>query len=110
MQGAGQCSDFGLLRQSESIIDIQAKIADGILDIGMAEQDFHRPQISCNLVDEGGFSAAHGMRAVLPLVDPNRRYPFIDEPRVLPGAQMTETVDPAGEDEVTNHTATPFRP
>jgi hypothetical protein len=43
---------FGALSQSESILDIDAEVADGALDLRMAEQDLHGAQISRLLLDD----------------------------------------------------------
>lgn len=46
---------------------------------------------------------------MFPLVEANHRHPFVDEARILPGAQVTEIIDPAREDEVTYCPATPIK-
>jgi len=45
----------------------------------------------------------------LPLVETDRRDPFIDQARVLPRAEMAEIVDPAREGAATFRTMRPAR-
>lgn len=52
MLKAGTRSYLRPFGQGQSIIDIHTQIPDRILDIGMAEQNLHRPQIARGLVDQ----------------------------------------------------------
>ena len=48
-------------RQRQGIIDIYAKVSDGIFDVGMAEQDVHCSKFACGFLDQ------HRERIELPL-------------------------------------------
>ena len=45
-QGASILLNFSSLRECESIVDIDAQIANRVLDIGMPQQYLHRPQVT----------------------------------------------------------------
>jgi hypothetical protein len=42
-----------LFRNGKGVIDLDAEVSDGALDLGMAEQKLHGPQISSASVDQG---------------------------------------------------------
>lgn len=46
-------SDVDLFRYCESIINFDAKVSDGTLDLGMPEQELNRPQVACSPIDQG---------------------------------------------------------
>jgi hypothetical protein len=50
-------SDINLFRYGKGIIDFDAKVPDGALDLGVAKQELYRPQIACASVDQGGLGA-----------------------------------------------------
>jgi hypothetical protein len=47
-------SDVHLLGDSECVIDLDPEIADRALDLPVAQQELHRPEIAGSPVDEGG--------------------------------------------------------
>ena len=72
-------SDFGPFRQRQSIIDIYADISDGMLDVGMTEQDLNCPQISGRLLDQRGFCPAQRVRSIVSRIETDRCDPFVDD-------------------------------
>jgi hypothetical protein len=54
-------SDVNLFRYCDSIIDLDAEISDGALNLGVPQQELNRPQITCPSIDQGGFRAPEGM-------------------------------------------------
>jgi hypothetical protein len=60
-----KASDFGPLGKRDGIVDVDAKVAHGVLDVGMAEQDLHRAQITGRLVDQRRLRPSHRVRSVL---------------------------------------------
>lgn len=57
-------SDIRLLRQDQSVIDLDSEVADCALQLGVAEQKLAGPQISGALVDQCDFGAPQTVRAV----------------------------------------------
>jgi hypothetical protein len=51
------------LSKDERILDVNAQIANGALDLRVAKQDLHGAQIACLLVDDGGLGSAQRMRS-----------------------------------------------
>src|SRR5215211_7241562 len=84
--------DFGPLCQRESIFHLHAKVADGGLDLGVSKQDLHRAQIACCLVDDGSLGPPERVRSVLLLAKAYASNPFVDQSRILPGADMPPVV------------------
>ena len=56
-------SDVNLFRYCDSIIDLDAEISDGALNLGVTPQELNRPQITCPSIDQGGFRAPEGVRS-----------------------------------------------
>ena len=72
--GARQlCSDLDPLCDFEGIVDLDAKVADGTFDAGVAEQKLHRTQVPRAAVDQGRFGSTHGMRRIFEPVEANGR-------------------------------------
>ena len=56
-------SDVDLLGDGESIIDLDAEIPDGALDLRVPQQKLDRPKVPCSPVDQGGLGPAQRVRA-----------------------------------------------
>ena len=52
--------DLGTLRDLQSILDINAEVADGALDLGMTGQDLDGAQVAGCLVDDRHLGAPQG--------------------------------------------------
>ena len=76
----------------------------------MAKQDLHRPKVARGFVDERSLRPSHRMRTILPLVETDRRDPFIDKARILPCAQVAEIGDSAWEHKVVDGSSAPIEP
>ncbi len=48
---AGRVSDIRLLRHFQRVVDFNSKIPDGILQLGVTQQQLHRPQVFRPAVD-----------------------------------------------------------
>ena len=57
-------SDFRALSKRDRVIDVDAEVANGILDVGMAQQDLHGAMVAGCLVDERRLRSTHRVRAV----------------------------------------------
>ena len=93
-------SNFRALSKSDRIINVDAEVANGIVDVRMTQQDLHRAKVSGCLVDERSLRSAHRMRAVFRHDEANCTDPLIDQSGILTGAEVTHIVDAAREDEV----------
>jgi hypothetical protein len=58
-------SDLDFLRDLKCIVDLDAQVANGAFDLGVAEQQLDRSQIPGAPIDQGRLCAANGMRRVL---------------------------------------------
>ena len=103
-------SDLDAFSEDKSVLHVDPEIPYGILDLGMAQQDLHRTQISGRPVNHGRLGAAHGMGAVVFTPQPDRGDPLIDEASILPCAHRLTGMDPAWEHEVINRAAAPQQP
>ena len=56
-------SDVDLLGNCESIIDLDAEIPDGALDLGMPQEQLNCPQVTSSPVDQGRLGSTQRMRA-----------------------------------------------
>ena len=82
-------SDVDLLGDLDSVIDLDAEVANRAFDLRMAEQKLDRPQISSSPIDQHRLRPPQRVRAELRRIEPDARHPFLHEPRVLPGRQSS---------------------
>ena len=64
MAGRLRGSDFNLLRNQKSIVDVDPKIPNSALNLSVAEQKLDRPEIACSPIDHRSFGPPQGMGAV----------------------------------------------
>ena len=103
-------SYFRALRQGERVVDVDAKVAHGVLDLAVAEQDLNGPQISGRLVDDRCLGSPERMGAILRAGQTDPRHPLIDKAGILPRAEMIGMIDAAWEDEIIQRSATTLKP
>jgi hypothetical protein len=65
-------SDLRLLRDLERVVDVDPEIAHRVLDLGMAEQQLHRPQVLGLSVDQRRLRSTNRMGTVLGPVEPRQ--------------------------------------
>jgi hypothetical protein len=85
---------LGALSQRESVLDIDAEVANRALDLRMAEQDLHGTQVTCLLVDDGRLGSAERMGSVVFPAQSDPAHPFVNEPCILPRADMIGMIKP----------------
>lgn len=54
-----------------------------IVELGMAEQDLHGPQVLRALIDQRGLSSPHRVRAIDRRIEADGGNPLMDDPGVL---------------------------
>jgi hypothetical protein len=81
-----------------------------VLSICMAEQYLHRAQVTCLLIDDRCLGSAKRMRPVVLPAQSDPGDPLINEPSILPSADMIGMIDPAWKDEVVERAAAAFEP
>lgn len=91
---------FRAFGEGERILDIDAKTANGALDLGVAEQNLDRAEVSSLLIDDRRLGSEKRMGAVIRLAQSDRRHTLVDQSSKLPGAHMIGEIDPAREDEL----------
>lgn len=62
----------------------------------MAKQDLDCSKVAGGLVDNDSLRSPQGMRTVILPTKPDSRHPLIDQPGVLPSAEMVSVVDATG--------------
>ena len=96
--------------ECERILDVDAQVPNGGLDFRVAEQDLHGTQIARLLVDDRGLGSSQRMRPVVLTPQSNSGHPLINEPSILPGADMIGVIDPARKSELVNRSDSAFEP
>ncbi len=71
----------------------------------MAEQYLHRAQVTCLLIDDRCLGSAKRMRPVVLPAQSDPGDPLINEPSILPSADMIGMIDPTWKDEVVERAA-----
>jgi hypothetical protein len=84
--------------QRQSIFDLDAKVADCCLDLGVTEQDLHGSEISSLLVDQSRLRPAERMSAIFLFSKPDCCHPLVYKAGVLANAQVREAIGSAGKD------------
>ena len=92
-----KASDLRLLRHLQCVVDLNAQVADGALELGMSEQQLYRSEIPGSPVDQRRLGPTHGMGAVGTGIEANLSDPRADDPCVLAGREMGRLVNPAWE-------------
>lgn len=89
-------SYISLLRHLEGVVNLDAEVTHRALELAVAEEQLHRPQILGAAVDQRRLCSAHRMRPVSRIIQSDRASPTMDYPGILPRRDMRRTVDPAG--------------
>jgi hypothetical protein len=79
-------SNFRPLGEFQCILYINAQIPDRVLDLGVSKQYLDCSKVAGGLIDYRSLRAPKRMRSLILPTKPNRRYPLINQPRVLPSA------------------------
>jgi hypothetical protein len=92
-------SDFDFFSNLNGIVNLDAKIANGALDLRVAQQELDRTQVAGSSMDQRGFGPAQGVRAKLQRVKADASDPLTDETGVLARGEAT-IIAPAAEQEL----------
>ena len=57
MAGRPRRSDFNLFRNQKGIVDINPKIPNSALNLGVTQKELNGPEIACSSVDHRGFGS-----------------------------------------------------
>lgn len=71
-------SNFRSFCQGNSIVNVYTQIADGILDVRVAQQHLYCAQVARRLVDQRGLRSAHRMRPVFMDIQSNCGDPLVN--------------------------------
>src|ERR1043166_6759834 len=93
-------SDINLFGNGEGVVDLNAEVSDGALDLGVAEQELDSPQIACASIDQGCLCPPEGMRTEDVWVQPDAGSPLGDKPGVLPCRHRLFLTAPAGKQDL----------
>ena len=75
-------SDVNLLRYRERVIDLNAQISDGALDLCVAEQELDGPKIAGAPIDQRRLRSPEGMGTEKPRFKSDSGNPFRDKRRI----------------------------
>lgn len=67
----GLCSDLGLFRQLQSIIDLDAEVAHRAFQLGVSQQQLYGTKVLRSLVNQRGLGAAQRVGAVIARIQAN---------------------------------------
>ena len=90
-----QFSDLDLFGNRKGIVDLDAEVSHGALDLGMTQQKLDGPEIPRSTVDQRRLGPAKGMRAVEGRIEADPCHPFRNQAGVLPGGQVAAAAAPA---------------
>ena len=52
-------SDFRALSKCDRVINVDAEVANGILDVGVTQRDLHSPQVARRFLDKRSLCTTH---------------------------------------------------
>ena len=85
--------DLGLL----GIVDVNAQVPDGALQLAVSEQQLYRPQVFRSAINQRCLSPAHGVSAVCRRIQSDGLDPPPDHPSILPRGKVRRAVQATGE-------------
>ncbi len=92
MSALPRTSDIDLFGDREGIIDLDAKIPCGTLNLAVTKQELHGAHIAGPPVDQSGPGAPQQMRTGLTGIQPDAGDPFSHQAGVLPGGEAPARV------------------
>ena len=84
----GPLSNFGLRGNFESVVDLDAEVSHGALELRMAEEQLHGSQIPGSPVDEGWLGTPDRVRSVPGRIKADFLHPAVNNASVLPRAEV----------------------
>ena len=102
--------DFSPFGQKQRVLDIDAKMPNRVLNLGVPEWNLDGADVAGRALDHRRFRPAHGMRDIFRLPKTDGSDPFIDQPGIMPRAHRPCVVDPSRKDEIADHSGATFEP
>lgn len=99
-----------MLGEGERVLDVHPEIAHRALDLGVTQEQLHRPQIAGCLVDDRRLGPGKRVRAIVLAPQPDCCHPLVHEPGILPSADMVRVVGATREGIVVNRAAPVLQP
>ena len=93
-------SDISPLGDLQGVLDVDAQIANGALQLRVPKQELNGPKVSRASVDQRSFGPAHRVRAVGARLEAGIFHPAMDDPGLLPRRQVGRFRDAAAEQEI----------
>jgi hypothetical protein len=88
-------SDFSLLGDFKSVVDLDTQVPHSRFQLGVAEQQLHGSEVLSASIDQRGFSPSHRMGPILGTIQTKLIHPVPENPSVLPGSEVGGIVEPA---------------
>jgi hypothetical protein len=98
-------SDVDFLRNLNGVVNLDAKVANGALDLGVAQEELHGPQVASSSVNQRGFGPAERVRSELQRIETDAGNPLANKACVLSGGQAAVDTAPASEQELAGASA-----
>lgn len=94
----------------EGVLYVNAQIANGALDLRVAEEDLHGAQVACLLINDGRLGSVQRMSAIIRRAQADRSHPLINKPSILPSTDMIGVIEPARKDKLVKRAASALKP
>jgi hypothetical protein len=82
-----RCSDVDLLGDRERVIDLDAKVSDRALHLGVAKEQLNRPEVSGSPIDQGRLGSTQRMSAEQRRVETDAGDPLRQQAGILAGGE-----------------------
>jgi hypothetical protein len=104
------CSDLDVLGKRKCVFHVHPKVADGIIDLAIVEQDLDGTKVASRPIDDRRLGEPKRVGAILTSYQTHSPHPFIHDAAILAGAEMPSTVNPAEKDVDIDGAAPLFKP
>ena len=94
--------DIDFLSNFDRVVDLDTKVTNRALDLGMAKQQLDCSKISGAPVDQYRLCSAQRVGAELGRIESDAGDPFMDHPCILPGGHSSHAVATAGKQELSS--------
>lgn len=102
--------NLGILGEGKSILYVNSKVADRIVDLAMTEQDLDSAQVTSRPIDDRRLSSTKRVGAIFASHQTDPRHPFVDKPGILASTEMTVVINPARKNKIVHRAASAFKP
>ncbi len=91
-------------------MDLDLEIPDRALHLGMTQKELNRAEVAGPAIDHGRLGSTQRVRAVVLTPQADASHPLVDEPGILPGADVSGVIGAARKSVVIERATSTLKP